>query len=453
MRSIASSLCSRLEGPIEAGDLATIEQRVADTWEAIPDIRYIIVQDHEGKLLAHYFGFSKELPPEEPSLNGELCTLCHSLPAAEEILSDPLKGLALTEVSAGGATLYFRNTGSVIEAAVPISDGHSGLVRVGFADHGLALEAQSVTHALMRSLAFCVVIGSVLALGLAYLLVHPIHNLVRATNRIRGGDFEAKAKVYSADEVGELARAFNQMAEALRRYRREVRKKEAARVALIERVVHAQEEERKSVARELHDQLGQSLSRTLLSFQGVLKACGRRDPLCSQIESEMHGIIDDTRRLAWDIRPPILDDFGLDSALKRYVEDISKRAGIPFDYQCVWPDHAGRLPNRIEVTLYRIAQEAVTNVIRHAEARQTSVLLIRYDGVVSLLVEDDGGGFELSSVGEGEASSLGLMGMKERAGLIGGDFTIESQPGKGTVVRINIPLSGAHDADSYPDHG
>ena len=287
-----------------------------------------------------------------------------------------------------------------------------------------------------------IVIGQGLALTLTSLLVHPILNLVRATNAIGDGDFASRAKVYSHDEIGKLAGMFNLMAEKLQAYQTEIEEKEAFRTSLIDQIVRAQEEERISLARELHDQLGQSLYKVLLRYQSIQRDCAQRNRRCAELEEDIRDLIDDVRRLAWGIRPSLLDDFGLDPALQQYVKEISSRAGVPIDYKCGFPANALRLPDRVEVILYRVVQEALTNVIRHANANRASVVLLRHNSEITLLVEDDGKGFDAQSAFQGDIASLGLMGMRERVALVGGDLTIDSQPGKGAVVRVRIPIDG-----------
>src|SRR5690606_31290402 len=157
--------------------------------------------------------------------------------------------------------------------------------------------------------------SEILAVVLARLLVGPIRQLVDATNRVRSGDFEARARVGAGDEIGQLATAFNQMAESLQEYRRQVQEKEAARQSLLAKIVQAQEDERKTVSRELHDQLGQTLSKVLLSLQSVHRDCGCFNTRCGAIEGDIRDAIDEVRRLAWAMRPSILDDFGIEAAL------------------------------------------------------------------------------------------------------------------------------------------
>jgi len=145
------------------------------------------------------------------------------------------------------------------------------------------------------------------------------------------------------------------------------------------------------------------------------------------------------------MRPSILDDYGLESALARHIEEVSKNAGMQIDFQYSSPDGLQRLPSRIEVPLFRIAQEAITNIIRHAQAHHASVVILRQIHEITMLIEDDGQGFDMAMVKEKGDQCLGLMGMRERVNLLGGNFVIEAAPGEGTTIRVIIPLSEEND--------
>ncbi|MFQ5737572.1 MAG: ATP-binding protein [Acidobacteriota bacterium] len=282
----------------------------------------------------------------------------------------------------------------------------------------------------------------VLGVLLNKLVILRIRSLVRAAGRIRQGDFEAKARVFSGDEIGHLAGTLNRMAEGLQRYRGEVEKKERMRVSLLGRIVEAQEEERKSISLELHDQVGQSLSALLLTVQGDGWHHGLGEKLRRDLEGRIRRLIGVVHGIAWGMCPSILDDYGLKSALERFVAETSDQFGLAIDFQYSSPSGIDRLPSPIEVTLYRLAQEAVSNVLRHAGASRASVVVLCRRDEVRLLIEDNGCGFQVEAVQRKGTTSLGLTGMNERAGLCGGSCTIESEPGKGTTVRVSIPLEG-----------
>lgn len=305
---------------------------------------------------------------------------------------------------------------------------------------GGAVLYQEPSTTMLITLAICLVIGQSLALGLTYLLTRPVYHLMDVANRVRSGDFTTEAVVFSNDELGKLTVAFNQMISGLRAYKSAVDEKEASRLALIERIVGVQEDERKAIAQELHDQLGPSLSSLLMKVESR----GESPSLARRLEdmgAQIRNMIDEVRRLAWNMRPSILDDYGLSSALERYAEEIAEVAPFSIDYQCIHLPEGRRLASRVEVTLYRVAQEAMTNVIRHASASQVGLVLLCQPSEVTLIVEDDGDGFDLDEMKRrGTAKSLGVAGMRERVELLGGSFIVQSRPGQGTTVRARLLL-------------
>lgn len=443
--AIVTSLAARIEPLVDNRDIPALDAEINQTISSFPDVRYIVVQDTSGRILSHGFTFPKEAPPDLLAHQGDLCAACHTTLSPTEIPSDLLEAPLKMALPRGHVQAYQRPGGLVLEVSTPIGGGHAGTIRLGIGDTIIVREIASITRSLLWSLALCLVVSLSMSLALAFVLVQPVHNLVQATHRLRREDFGARAEVYSGDEIGQLASSFNQMAEGLERYRREVQEKDADLVSLIGKIVQAQEDERKSVARELHDQLGQSLYNTLLTVESVCRDAPQLGESCEKLKQDIRGIIDDVRNLAWQVRPSILDDYGLDRALARLVEETTRRANFPIDYQCMPSPETGRLPNHIEVTLYRIAQEGITNIMRHAAATQASVILLVQDHEVSLIIEDNGIGFDVASAekglrtGQERRPSLGLIGMKERAALVGGEFAVDSQPGKGTTVRVRIP--------------
>jgi signal transduction histidine kinase len=205
----------------------------------------------------------------------------------------------------------------------------------------------------------------------------------------------------------------------------------------LRRVVEGQELERRRLARELHDETGQALTSILLGLKRVDEAKTREDArrAASELREEIVKTLQSVRRLAVELRPKALDDFGLVPALERLADAFRGDSGIAIDVEANLDET--RLPAEVETALYRIAQEALTNVAKHAHARHVSVVVTRRDGSVTVVVEDDGRGF--GSAG-GDAAGLGLVGMKERVGLLGGRLAIESTEGSGTTIVADVPL-------------
>jgi signal transduction histidine kinase len=211
----------------------------------------------------------------------------------------------------------------------------------------------------------------------------------------------------------------------------------------VRRVVEAQELERRRLARELHDETGQALTSILLGLKAIRAAA---DPAeAERAESDVRELVvqalQDVRRLAVELRPTALDDFGLVPALERLASTFEERSGIRTVLETGLGEE--RFPPEVETVLYRFVQEALTNVVKHAAAENVSVVLTRRDADIGAIVEDDGQGFMPD---EARDEALGLVGMRERIALVGGTLTVESTPGAGTAVIAHVPLAGAGDA-------
>lgn len=219
---------------------------------------------------------------------------------------------------------------------------------------------------------------------------------------------------------------------------------EAERERLAARLVEAQEAERRRIARELHDQIGQHLVGFSLGLRQLREETGRGDAV-ERLQAIADGIAKDVHRLALELRPTALDDLGLQDALMHFAQSVGQRAQLDVDVHCA-PDC--RLSPTAETVIYRIAQEALMNIVKHARARRVGLVLERLQEVVQLIIEDDGVGFDadrLLTFGP-LSRRLGITGMVERAALIDGELQIESKPGRGTTLYLRVkrpaPTSG-----------
>ena len=203
------------------------------------------------------------------------------------------------------------------------------------------------------------------------------------------------------------------------------------------RVVKAQEHERKRLARELHDETGQALTSILLGLK-PLEQSARTDEERAAMASLRELVVStlrDVRRLAVELRPSALDDFGLATAVERLADTFRDSTGMRVDVETRLGEV--RLPPKVETALYRIVQEALANIVKHAEATHVSILLTRKEFSVAAVVEDDGKGFDETDTGD---NVLGIVGMRERVGLVGGRLAIESGSGSGTTVAAEVPI-------------
>jgi two-component system sensor histidine kinase UhpB len=228
-------------------------------------------------------------------------------------------------------------------------------------------------------------------------------------------------------DAAALAHAFNAMLDRI-----EFERANSARRALT-----AQEKERLRVARELHDEVGQTLTAIALEAERAAEAgSGAERESWTRVAEWVQRSIEDVRRIARELRPEALDDLGLVNAFIALCNRVSAQAGIEIQRQL-----AERLPDRdpnVDLVVYRVAQEALTNVMRHSGARKATVSLEVIDGHLRLRVTDDGRGIEEGERGD---SKTGLAGMRERAMLVGGSLTIRSGPGEGTEVELEVPLA------------
>jgi signal transduction histidine kinase len=206
----------------------------------------------------------------------------------------------------------------------------------------------------------------------------------------------------------------------------------------VRRVVEAQESERRRLALELHDETGQALTSILLGLKTIRAAAGEAE--AELAESEVRALVvqalQDVRALAVELRPSALDDYGVGPALQRLAETFAERSGIE---TVVETNLEARLPAEIETTLYRVVQEALTNVVKHAGAAHVSIVVSSQDSSVAVTIDDDGAGFEPTHVRD---DALGLLGMRERLALVRGTLTIESSPDAGTTLVARVPISG-----------
>jgi signal transduction histidine kinase len=201
----------------------------------------------------------------------------------------------------------------------------------------------------------------------------------------------------------------------------------------------AQDEERGRIARELHDETGQSLTALLVGLRTIDES--RTMAEVAELAHHLRGIVaqtlDEVGRLSRGLHPSVLDDVGLAAAVALHVQESARLHGLAVDVRMEGLD-ADPLPPLLQTTVYRVLQEALTNVARHARARCVSLRLVRTAAAVELRVQDDGTGFE--SVAGGR---LGLRGMRERAALLGGSVEVESQPGAGTTITAHFPIRRA----------
>lgn len=409
--SVARDLAARAADPILLNNLLALQDLLLETKSNNANFRYAFIVDQRGQVMAHTFGDG--FPANLINLNQS-----DSLEHHHTVLIDTDEGI-------------------IFDTAVPILDGKAGTARIGLSNTRVQ---QAVSQVTLQSILFTVLVllfGIVVAMILTRILARPILELVEATRMISRGVYSRRIHPWAKDELGTLAQAFNQMSQDLAQIHDLRQEREGLQRQLLEKVISTQEEERRRIARELHDSTSQSLTSLLVGLRVLEANCTDPDQhQLSDLRNVAAQTLDEVHNLAMQLRPRALDDLGLTAALERLTFEWQTRHKVLTDLAITLGDT--RLPEGVETALYRIIQETLTNVIRHADAHSISILVERRDGNVIAVIEDDGKGFEARNA-QGE-SHLGLLGMRERAELLGGHLTIESSPGRGTSVFVEIPL-------------
>ncbi|MDO8472567.1 MAG: histidine kinase [Dehalococcoidia bacterium] len=314
----------------------------------------------------------------------------------------------------------------------------------------------------------------ILAWGMAQSVMRPIVRLTGTAHRLSSGDLSQPISTSGNDEISTLSRSLESMrlklntsleeirnwntlleskveerTKELERLYSELRVKEANREELLRKVMTIQEEERKRLARDLHDDTSQTLAALVMQLDTYAASSmwpGADESKLNEIRMASKRALDSIRRIILDLRPSILDDLGLVSAIRWYAETRLLENGVKVRVEAT--DYDRRLPNEVETALFRIVQEAVTNIARHAEAENAVIAVDFRDSGVFIEVEDDGKGFDAAKAKAGKMPTFGLQGMEERVYLLGGTIEIESEPGSGVRITVFIPLGKQGGSDA-----
>lgn len=293
-------------------------------------------------------------------------------------------------------------------------------------------------------LALCVsLVGILLTQLVSYFTIKialgPLRDLRTVVEQVQVGNPSIPGQLIDSTppDVQPLVVAIQSMLERLETYSDQLR-------ALSERVISAQEDERKRIARGLHDDTAQALSSLIIQLERMEKSSPNDHARLKKRLGDARRLatltLEDLRKIIYGLRPSMLDDLGLIPAIRWYARSVLDDANVNVQFDT--PSKPMRLRPYLETLLFRIAQEGVNNVLRHSNARNVTIRLLHEDSTVRLEVIDDGQGFDVSR-SEGLAlpqKQLGLLGIRERMVLVGGEATIDSSPGRGTVLRVSMPL-------------
>lgn len=328
---------------------------------------------------------------------------------------------------------------------------NSAIVCLG-ATAGTAITRNLAQQSTLTLTIFFASLGLILSVVANYVLLRytlrPLLSLQAVSQRVAQGDLSVRADEQDIDEPAllRLAQTFNAMLDRLAEDTLALERSRQLTERLTQQVISAQEEERRRIARELHDETAQALA-TLGIYIDTLLQSGpsSASPILQEKLRQIRELADRTlsgvRTIIADLRPSLLDDLGLAAAIRWQAQHRLEAAGIHVDLQI--RGEGRRLPPAIETALYRIVQEAVTNILKYAGASYVEIDLdLSRPDLVTARIEDDGCGFDLTRIHPSSETGhgVGLFGMHERASLVGGKLQIDTAPGEGTEVRVAIPL-------------
>ena len=428
-------------------------QDIVDNVAHSPNVRSVYVVNKDAVVAASPGGTRNgdQLNRADP-----VCQECHQFAAAVRP-----RGVVVT--SADGQQI-FRSVAPIENQAIctgchPASQRLNGIIYVDFSMANPNARVDQALRTALGASGVLVLLSMVAVYGLlSIMVITPLEKVAGALGRFSAGERDARAPIRSDDEVGMLSSGFNAMAETIQvqqasaeQLYAELEAKDELRRQLLARLIEAREEERRNLAREIHDELGQMLTGLSLHIRLIQDAlnCGPEQvkDYLGRAGALVGETIDRSHRLISDLRPPVLDDYGLSPALREELEHRLAPLGIVAAY---WSEgNVDQAPPEVATAAFRISQEALTNIIRHSGARHVWVSVSRTDSRLMMTIEDDGAGLPYSAEQPGSGDrGFGILGMQERAEALGGKLTVARREQGGTVVSLVLPVEVADKDDS-----
>jgi signal transduction histidine kinase len=410
-RAIGKQLSSQSVNYILEDNFYALAKLLKSSVKNDPDVIYAFIQNKKGEVIASTFdgGF----PAGLLKVNGF-----------------NLKSLATVKIK--------TNEGIAYDTSVPILNGRLGIIRVGISTKRSNMLLYSLIKSIIFIMIFAAVLAIILSSSIAWWVMTPIVKLSEAFDKVKSGSYDVKLDIKRDDEIGMLTRDFNKMAESLKKANEERIENDNLRKNFINNVINAQEEERKRIAKDLHDQFAQMLAYIKIRI-GLFKNLNNIEEAresVTQISEELTNALDVVRNIARSLMPGILEEMGLVCAVSSYIDDINKKSpNFKVDIDADDIKNKRFNPN-IEINVYRIIQESLSNVILHSHSNYAKITLELREGKINGGIEDYGTGFNYGLISK---DSLGIFGMIERAKLLGGDLKVESKAGIGTLVNFWVP--------------
>lgn len=419
--NLAANLAGLSQELIQTGNLYALYELVFLIKRNNSEVRYVLVMNSRGQVMVHTFsnGFPYHLLAQNP------------IPATRTSLSQNVA--------------FQSNEGKIHDVLYPIEQGELGFVRIGLRDE----QVQTILLAHMKKLAgiggLIGVLTLMLVVWLTGHLTRPLQNLTRIAESIAQGRLPQTVSIATKDEIGRLGSSINIMLRHLREHEKEEQR-------LLECLFVAQENERKRISRELHDETSQALSALMLTLRAA--ANQMKDAKAQQqlihFRDQLADVLEHLRHLAVELRPPVLDDIGLVATIEKYISDFQQRYAIKVQFiHTHKPGFSLSTSERLlstELALFRIVQESLTNVARHAKASQACVELHEAQNTV-LIIKDNGVGMPSEVLQHARNKNrLGLYGIQERVDILHGHFELRAEPPDwSSVIHITLPLIRHHD--------
>lgn len=420
-------------------------QTIIDGMAQAPDVSAVYLLNTRGMIAVSPGGRASG---EVLDRNSLLCQQCHRYPAQSRPRS--------IVITAPGSPAVFRTMTPILNQPACLTchspeDRLNGVLYVDFSMSGLNERLdRGVRTSLLTSAAIIALSALAIYALLSWLVITPVRRLADELRLFAQGDRGARASVRSDDEIGLLAAGLNEMAATIQaqettagRLYAELEARDALRRQLLSRITDAREEDRRHLARELHDQLGQLLTGLSLHLklgeQAVVDNPSKAIEHLARANGLIGETIDESHRLITDLRPTVLDDYGLIPALREEMDHRLTPIGIANELHA--DQDIADLPPEIATAAFRIAQEAITNAIRHANAGRVTISAQVAAGSFMMTVDDDGVGLPSTDPGGGR-QALGILGMQERAEALGGHLEVGPRTPRGTRVLLRLPLNG-----------
>ena len=408
--TIATGLAAQSRDSVLTRDSFALYMLARNTLNSDKDLTYILVLDDKQNVLVHTF---KQGVPIELLGKNRL------------LLNEQYRIQALK-----------TEDGIIYDVAIPILGGQGGAVRIGMSEATIKAEVIRYLGTDLLWAMIVLILGISVAYGMAVFLTKPISQLAVAARAVGTNRFKWNTPVWAKDEIGSLGAIFNEVSE-------ELRLKEEMREQLLGKVISAQEEERKRVARELHDEIGQALTMIMMDLAQTRDLLPNESTEARKRVSHSRSVAEQTltdlRKLIYELRPEVLDQLGLVAALRSYIKSRLQTEDIEVHLDL--NEMQGKLTPEIEIVLFRVVQEAINNIIRHSRATAVEIKIVVEDSMIIATVKDNGIGFNVEAK-LANIESFGLLGIRERVVFVGGGLSIESEVGRGTCIRVRIPLKG-----------